>query len=70
MFKDSHEGVITTLSLLSKYSPNIGELWSQFPAMLGLFDHYLGTSSDYYVIDPLVLTICNFVQRDADTFCN
>ena len=44
------------------------QMWSLFPELLALLEHYLRKNPSYYIIDPIVLAICNYIQTDPKTF--
>lgn len=70
-FDESHELIITTISLLTGFSSGINEnMWGHFPNLVNLFNHYLNVNGQYYILDPIVLSMCNFIQKGQDVFVN
>ena len=71
VFNDAHEYIISTISLLTGYSDTISmNMWGLFPALVGLFDHYLNSNGQYYILEPIVLSMCNYTQKGKDIFVN
>jgi hypothetical protein len=62
LFSDTHELIVTTISLLTGFSNEINQnMWSLFPGLVNLFDNYLTVKGEYYILDPIVLAMCNFI---------
>ena len=70
-FRDAHEVILTTISLLSRYTNEISIiLWGWYQDMINILNHYVQTEPTYYIIDHLVVSFSNFIQKGSDTFVN
>ena len=68
-FKDTHEYIVTCIAYLSSYSNKItNSLWQLFPNIIEMFLYTCEHTQDYYILDPLVVAISNFIQKGGDVF--
>jgi hypothetical protein len=71
VFTDSHDLILNTISLLTGYSNSISmNMWKLFPELVNLFDHYLNNNGQYSILDPIVLSMSNFIQKGKDIFAS
>lgn len=68
-FKDTHEYIVTCIAYLASYSDQItSNLWQLFPNIVELFLYTCEQSQAYYILDPLVVAISNFIQKGGEVF--
>ena len=60
---------MTTIAIFSRYFDKVTlNLWSVFPQMLNLLQYYVEKDVSYFILDPIVLSICNIIQKDKEVF--
>ena len=70
-FKDTHEQIVTCIAYLVSYSEIItSNLWTLYPNIVELFLHTCSNTQAYYILDPLVVAMSNFIQKGGDVFLN